>query len=98
MHRRQPGAAGGLGAELVHGLPRERLPAFGDEEPGERVGTTGAIALDGTQLIAGDGMMKLLASRARDRASCLLALVNAIWIIEFGGRSAYHAQGWYAAR
>jgi hypothetical protein len=24
--------------EIVHGLTRERLPAFGDEQPGERVG------------------------------------------------------------
>ena len=59
MHRRQPGAAGGLRDEVVHGLPRERLPAFGDEEPGERVGATGAVALDGAQFVAGDRMFDI---------------------------------------
>ena len=62
MHRRQPGAAGGRGDEVVHGLPRERLSAFGDEEPGQRVGANGAVALDGAQLVAGDGMFDIQAA------------------------------------
>ncbi len=61
MHRRQSGANGSFGDEIVYALPRERLLAFGDEEPGERVGTTGAVALDGAQLIAGDRVFNIQA-------------------------------------
>jgi len=49
-------AAGCLGDEVVHGLPRERLPAFGDEQPGERLGACRDVALDRAQFVAGDGM------------------------------------------
>jgi len=61
MHRRQPGASGGLRDEIVHALTRERLSAFGDEQPRERVGATGALALDGAQLVAGDGVFDIQA-------------------------------------
>ena len=37
----------------------ERLPAFGDEQPGQRVGAAGQVALDRAGFIAGDGMLHL---------------------------------------
>ena len=61
MHRRQPGASGGGRDEIVHALTGERLSAFGDEEPGERVGTGRAVAFDGPQLVAGDGVFDVQA-------------------------------------
>jgi hypothetical protein len=36
MHGRQPGTSGRLGEQIVHRLTRERLPTFGDEQPGQR--------------------------------------------------------------
>ena len=46
---------------IVHALTRERLSAFGDEQPGERVGATRAVALDGAQLVAGNGVFDIQA-------------------------------------
>ena len=34
MHERQAGTSGRLGEQIVHRLTRERLPPFGDEQPG----------------------------------------------------------------
>ena len=48
----------GCGAdEVVDGLPGERLAALGGEQPGQRVGAGGKMALDGAQLVAGDRLL-----------------------------------------
>jgi len=57
VHGRQRGPFRGHGDEVVHGLARERLPALRDEEPGQRIRSDAKIALDGSKLVAGDGML-----------------------------------------
>jgi hypothetical protein len=57
MYWRQPGTRRRLGDEIVHRLTRERLPTFGDEQPGERVGAARHVSLDRAEFIAGDGML-----------------------------------------
>src|SRR4029077_8855350 len=59
MYWRQPGTRGRLGEEIVHRLTRERLPTFGDEQPGERVGAALHVSLDRAEFIAGDGMLHI---------------------------------------
>jgi hypothetical protein len=59
MHGRQPGTSGRLGQQIVHRLTRERLPPFGDEQPGQRIGAAGQVALDRAEFIAGDGMLHI---------------------------------------
>ncbi len=59
MYWRQPGTRGRLGEEIVHRLTRERLPTFGDEQPGERVGAARHVSLDRAEFIAGDGMLHI---------------------------------------
>ena len=50
----RPARVGGGGDEVVHRLAGERLAAFGHEQPGQRIGAAGEIALDGAQFVAGD--------------------------------------------
>lgn len=38
-------------------LPRERLPALGDEQPRERFGAHRDVTFDGAQFVAADGML-----------------------------------------
>jgi hypothetical protein len=61
MHGRQPGTSGRLGQQIVHRLTRERLPPFGDEQPGQRIGAAGQVALDrlAALLHADEGMYRI---------------------------------------
>jgi hypothetical protein len=56
MYRRQPGTSGPFGDEIIDRRTRERLSAFGDEQPGERVGVDRHVALDRAKFIAGEGV------------------------------------------
>jgi hypothetical protein len=55
--RRETGPCRGAGDQVVHGLPGERLPAFGDEQPGEPIGAGGEVSLDRAQFVAGDRLL-----------------------------------------
>ena len=57
VHRRQSGAPDRGCDEVVHRLPGERLPAFGDEQPRQRVGPRREITPDRAQLVAGDRLL-----------------------------------------
>ena len=52
-------SARAAGEEIVNRLTRERLPTFGDKQPGERVGADRHVSLDRAEFIAGDGMLHI---------------------------------------
>jgi hypothetical protein len=56
-NRRQAGTRRRAGYQVIHRLPGKRLCAFGDEQPGELVDTSGEIPLDCAQLVAGDWLL-----------------------------------------
>jgi hypothetical protein len=47
----QASARRSAGNQVIHGLPGERLPAFGDEQPRKFVGARGEVPLDCPQPI-----------------------------------------------
>src|SRR3954452_4890734 len=57
VHRRQFGPFSGHSDEVIHGLPCERLLAFGQEKPRERIGPRAEIALEGSELVTGHRMV-----------------------------------------
>src|SRR4051794_10877386 len=57
MHPRQASTFGRRGDQVVDRLRGERLAAFGDEQPGQRVGAGGERTLDGAQLVAGNRLL-----------------------------------------
>ena len=50
MHAGEVGPFCRRGDQVIDGLAGERLAAFGDEQPGQRVAAGGKVALDGPQL------------------------------------------------
>ena len=57
MHAGQAGALGRRGDQVVDRLAGHGLAALGGEQPGQRVGAGGEVALDGAQLVAGDRLL-----------------------------------------
>ena len=53
VHGRQPGMSRPPRRADSHRLTRERLPTFGDEQPGQRIGAAGQVPLDRAEFIAG---------------------------------------------
>ena len=56
-HSAQLGVLAGDPTDVIDRLPGELGVAFGDEQPRQAVLTGGEIALDGTQLVAGDRLL-----------------------------------------
>lgn len=54
MHVGQASAPRRHGDQVIDGLPGERLTALGNEQPRQRVGASGEVAFDGSQLVARD--------------------------------------------
>ena len=62
MDMRQPSPLAGLAKKVVDGLPGHRGSPFGEEQPGEAVVTGPKIGPDGTQFVAGDGVLDVEAA------------------------------------
>ena len=56
MDRIEPGPLCGCTDDIVHRLPGQRLPAFGDEQPGQGIVARGQPAAQGAQLVPRDRM------------------------------------------
>ena len=57
MDAGQAGAFSRRADEVVDCLAGQRLAALGDEQPGQRVGAGGEMALDRARLVAGNGLL-----------------------------------------
>ena len=55
--RRQAGARCRTRNEVIHGLPAERLPALGNEQPGELVCASGEVSFDRSDFVASDRLL-----------------------------------------
>jgi hypothetical protein len=57
VDRLEPGADGGGGNQIIHGLPGQRLTSLGNEQPRQRVLSGGEVAPERPQFVAGDRLL-----------------------------------------
>jgi len=62
MDGRKTGARRRNGDEVIYGLTGDWLAAFGEEQLGSATALGRQVALDGAQLVAGDGMLDVQSS------------------------------------
>lgn len=58
MHTSELGPLARLLDDVVHRLTRQRLAAFGDEQPGQLVVPAREITLDGPELVPSNGLLR----------------------------------------